>query len=207
MHFEKEIIKMENQLDKLNKSEIKPDVKLDELINSIEQGKVTQFGEEIIFKQALIENQILWIPNDFELMPPNLIEAKYPYLHCADYILTNEKGKIDICYEFIDASIEQEQFKTLAYGLFNNFCQVFPEIEIANKDFKTDIGNETLYFDFIKSSIDEDVYVFMALLYREGEVSMFSLSSPVENAAVWKQLCPAIVSLIRFNEYPIDEKQ
>lgn len=186
----------EQILDFINEAE-KKEARKDICSGSVKIGnKYYEFEEREFFDEKLK----MYIPKDFEDMPVEARQFKYPSEHRPDIIKCNEDGSIAVTFKLINSPLTEEYIEPLRdmMKLVNkrlNPANVYFDEGILEVDEKN-IG----YFDFKSSAIDDFLYNFIFLFEFQEKTVMGTFSCGFSEQEEWKEIIPQIIDTLKVNK-------
>lgn len=183
----------EKILDFLNEVE-KREAKKDICSGPVKIGNRYYEFEEIEFFDKKLK---IYIPKDFEDMPMEARQIKYPSGSRPEIIKSNEDGSIAITLNIIDSPLDEERVEELKDGMKmiikkTNPANVFYEDGIVEVKCKN-IG----FFEFKSSAIDDFLYNLMFFLEFQEKTLMGTFSCLYKDYKDWRDVAFQVIKTIK----------
>lgn len=152
-----------------------------------------EFEENSFFDDKLK----IYIPNNFEEMPQEMREIKYPSGNRPEIIRSNEEGSIAITLNIIDSPLDEERVEELKNGMMmiiknTNPANVFFDDGVVEVNSKN-IG----YFEFKSYAIDDSLYNVMFFFEFEEKTLMGTFSCLYDDYEEWRDVAFQAINTIR----------
>ncbi|WP_297423986.1 hypothetical protein [Clostridium sp.] len=152
-----------------------------------------EFEEKCFFGDKLK----IYISNNFEDMPLEMRQIKYPSDNRPEVIRSNEEGSIAITLNIIDSPLDEERVEELKNGMMmiiknTNPANIFFDdgvIEVNSKN----IG----YFEFKSYAIDDSLYNVMFFLEFEEKTLMGTFTCLYKDYEEWRDVAFQVINTIR----------
>lgn len=170
----------------------------EDIPNDINNGYVVIEDNSIPFNERVIIEKRLYmiIPADFELMPIEIAEIKYPNEGRPDIIFSNEDGSININFKLIEDKLKARDVKTVKDLLQQEMVEKNTECKMVSSaviEGDTRIG----YFDFISPAFDGDIYNLMFLFPLDEQIVLGSFNCMHFDMAGWLEIAVQMLRSIR----------
>jgi len=170
----------------------------DEIQNNIKNGYIIIDNKRINFseREVIKDRLIMTIPSDFELMPQELAEFKYPSKNRPHIIFTDVEGEININFTLTTDKLENEGIEDAKEYLKQVIIKMNPSSRIK----KNDVIEEDLrigYFDYVSPAIDSDIYNLIFIFSLDKQLILGAFNSLHLDMAKWQEAAIQMVRSLR----------
>ncbi len=147
---------------------------------------------------SILGNQaIILMPSDFNLMPEELLQIKYPSNRRPSEVYTNEDGTINLAVNHLPNQISSEQLPQLLPLYVQQFGQVHPQIEWYKKEMVTINGKKFILLEFVTSAVDTKIYNQMLVTEFKGRMFMCSFNCTQSQEEEWRPLANKMMTSLK----------
>lgn len=152
-----------------------------------------EFAEQTFMDEKLS----LYIPKDFEDMPQNQREIKYPSGQRPQIIKSDETGSINITLSRIDSDLDEDRVKELTDGMKAIIKKVNPSNIFYSEGVEKADGKNIGYFEFKSPAIDEAIYNIMFFFELAGKTMMGTFCCQYKEHENWRDIAFQVLKTIR----------
>lgn len=146
-------------------------------------------GEELITftKEKLPESNVLmYLPEQFVVMPDKVKNVKYPYKDAPKIIITSLDSTVNFAFNFLPVQPKDGEMKNMANQFQTSLKNMNPSIRYKNQvDTKTSQGNEMSYFDYTGYHLDGQSYNRVYLIRLKKAVLNCAFNCILKDKGNW----------------------
>jgi len=184
------------------------DEKILDFINEVEKIKTSEknFEEPVevgdkyyeFEKQSFFDEKLqLYIPKDFDDMPKNQRELKYPSSQRPQIIKSDDTGSVNITLSKIDNNLTEDSVEELTLGMMQIIKRTNPANIFYGSGVKKVESKNIGYFEFKSYALDDNIYNAMFYFQLEGKTIMVTCSCLYNEYKEWKNVFFKIIETLQ----------
>ena len=138
-------------------------------------------------------------PDEFEPLPQELIDVKWPNRNAPRFVVGNERGTTTIAYDMKPQDLSSADMEEVRAAFEQVFNRVIPGIEWkANRVIEHE-GQDWVYFEMSSNAVDTDIYNIVMLTGVGQQMLMFNFNSTKEDFPRYEDLLRESLKSIRLS--------
>jgi len=136
------------------------------------------------------------IPKEFEEMPKEMAELKYPGENRPQFIYSDEDGSISVAFSHTDNSIGEKDIEPLVDQMKEMYQSAASEW-IDSGSVKSN-GKKFGFIEFKINLVDTEVYNYIFFTDLDGKMFMGTFNTVVEKLDEWKPTAKDVLNAVKF---------
>lgn len=173
----------------------------EETVRDISSGNVLIDGKNIAFgeREAIKGKMWLWMPDEFGPLSKELARLKYPNENRPDIIYTNKETTVNVTFSHKREKLKEGEEEEIRNYMKEIVKRVQTSSEMIEEGtVKTEEGCLLVWFDFVTSAIDTDIYNLMFFSSLEGRLLIGSCNCLEADRGDWKELFLQMLGTARY---------
>ncbi|MEM8779317.1 MAG: hypothetical protein AAGF26_10690 [Cyanobacteria bacterium P01_G01_bin.49] len=126
-------------------------------------------------------------PENFEPIPQEIIEIKYPLSQRPRYVVGNESASTTIAYDLKPHNIPQDEIDEALEAFSQMFPKIIPGLQWKEIKIIELSGRKWGYMEMTSTAIDTDIYNIMLFTGYDNQMLIFNFNSTREDFSKYEQ--------------------
>ncbi len=147
----------------------------------------------------LLDGKIqMLVPTHFEPMSEELIRVKYPMERRPTFVLSNERGTVNIAYDLKTNALSIEELDEAHRAFEKMFRNAYPSATWYRSERTILNGQECFIFEVLTPAIDTEIHNIIVVFSLKGRMLLISINITKELVKEWLPVARKMVESIQF---------
>lgn len=149
-------------------------------------------------ERNLLENQlIMWLPVDFELLPPEIIQKLFLMDSKPQYVYENPYLPLGLAFNFTQVTLSGNKLDLLYPHMINALKRIGPGVRIISEDKRIISDTEIRMIEYTAKTLQDTTYNTQFLLNLNGHLLVGNLNCPSVYMKRYKPIMQEMVESIQ----------